>query len=239
MTEDYRYTVHTIGHPPALELIRIERQTDDDDEQTRRVRTQNDAQALFQLIRDHIATESETMLINLLVSNGRSPFTFDPRISRKEEGQRQLRRFMGMELTSSQIDAIDTPFQRGLRLLRACESARRWVGEKTLEEAWAACTESCWMEWLLEALPHAPGQLTWYDRGMTARQRVQFLYDSEQPGDYQLADAVLCAAYRADLPIEELALAFDAAVAQAKAAKAEREADDDADDADPDDGEDF
>lgn len=43
----------------------------------------------------------------------------------------------------------------------ACGSARRWVGDKTLQEAWATCHRGDWMRWLSVA---ACGNTSWTTR---------------------------------------------------------------------------
>lgn len=48
----------------------------------------------------------------------------------------------------------DTHFQRQLDAIDACESARLWVGGRTLEEAWSECRVATWMAWLLEQIEH-------------------------------------------------------------------------------------
>ncbi len=39
-------------------------------------------------------------------------------------------------------------FREKLVELGACESAREWVGDRTLEQAWAECVEPEWLIWL-------------------------------------------------------------------------------------------
>jgi hypothetical protein len=40
-------------------------------------------------------------------------------------------------------------FQQQLSNWGACANARKWVGDKTLEEAWEECSRADWMVWLL------------------------------------------------------------------------------------------
>jgi hypothetical protein len=40
-------------------------------------------------------------------------------------------------------------FRDDLARIQACEPAIKWVGKKTLEEAWATCERADWMVWLL------------------------------------------------------------------------------------------
>jgi len=42
-----------------------------------------------------------------------------------------------------------------LRAMKACASALRWIGDRTIEQAWRDCQRSDWMFWLLERI--APG----------------------------------------------------------------------------------
>lgn len=44
---------------------------------------------------------------------------------------------------------IDTPLQEALAVLGACQEAREWVGEMTVEEAWVSCTRQAWLRWIL------------------------------------------------------------------------------------------
>ncbi len=46
---------------------------------------------------------------------------------------------------------INTPLQRYLRSRGACRQARKWAGRKSLREAWATCTRTDWLLWLVEA----------------------------------------------------------------------------------------
>lgn len=46
----------------------------------------------------------------------------------------------------------DTPFQRWLAIQRACGEARVWVGDKTVQQAWAEATEYAWMKFLIGRL---------------------------------------------------------------------------------------
>jgi len=43
-----------------------------------------------------------------------------------------------------------TPFQRQLREMGACASAREWVGDRTAASAWGECEEPGWMLWYAE-----------------------------------------------------------------------------------------
>ena len=42
-----------------------------------------------------------------------------------------------------------------LRAMKACAPALRWIGDRTIEQAWRECGRSDWMCWLLERI--APG----------------------------------------------------------------------------------
>lgn len=42
----------------------------------------------------------------------------------------------------------DTVLQQRLKKLNACSSARCWVADQSLKQAWATCACSSWMEWL-------------------------------------------------------------------------------------------
>ena len=45
---------------------------------------------------------------------------------------------------------MTTPaFRDDLRRLGACSDARAWVGDQTLDEAWASCASAQWMLWVL------------------------------------------------------------------------------------------
>lgn len=46
----------------------------------------------------------------------------------------------------------DTPCQRWLASLNACQPAREWVGEKGIIEALDECDERDWLDWLAEVL---------------------------------------------------------------------------------------
>lgn len=43
-------------------------------------------------------------------------------------------------------------FQDLLYVKGACPPARDWVGNRTLAEAWAACSNADWMHWLIDAM---------------------------------------------------------------------------------------
>jgi hypothetical protein len=47
-------------------------------------------------------------------------------------------------------------FQGWLIENRACRDAVKWVGNRTLEEAWYHCNREQWMQWLLKKLDLAP-----------------------------------------------------------------------------------
>lgn len=40
-------------------------------------------------------------------------------------------------------------FKDKLKKLKACSNSLKWVGNKTIEEAWKTCKESQWMIWIL------------------------------------------------------------------------------------------
>ncbi len=42
-----------------------------------------------------------------------------------------------------------TKFQNHLHALGACNEARRWVGRKTIGQAWNTTTERQWMVWMV------------------------------------------------------------------------------------------
>lgn len=46
-------------------------------------------------------------------------------------------------------DLPDTELQRELASLNACDDARKWVGGKSLTEAWNTCERGDWMLWLV------------------------------------------------------------------------------------------
>lgn len=51
-------------------------------------------------------------------------------------------------------------FREWLIKHQACEEAREWVGDKTVEQAWAECPRDDWMVWLVDELVYfteAPG----------------------------------------------------------------------------------
>lgn len=50
----------------------------------------------------------------------------------------------------------NTKFQRLLARLNACGPARRWVGRRTLRQAWNQCSRPDWLLWLHARLTPAP-----------------------------------------------------------------------------------
>jgi hypothetical protein len=55
----------------------------------------------------------------------------------------------------------ETPTQRYLASLGACDPAREWVADRTLAECWERCERLDWLQWLVQAEPRAA-----YDRAM-------------------------------------------------------------------------
>ena len=45
----------------------------------------------------------------------------------------------------------------------ACEPALEWVGDRTLEQAWAECPRGDWMEWLFFEVAHRTNSWSEYD----------------------------------------------------------------------------
>jgi len=48
-------------------------------------------------------------------------------------------------------------FKELLKVNRACCEARRWVGSRSIEQAWAECERGDWMVWLLRKMVSHPG----------------------------------------------------------------------------------
>lgn len=54
------------------------------------------------------------------------------------------------EMDEEDWDSLpDTEFQQWLEREHACYDARKWVHDKTLEQAWAECTYVEWMRWFV------------------------------------------------------------------------------------------
>ena len=68
----------------------------------------------------------------------------------------------------------------------ACGPARRWVGDKSLQEAWATCHRGDWMRWLSVA---ACGNTSWtpkdHEKMLLAWRQVQVEYRMDEA--YELA----------------------------------------------------
>ena len=99
-----------------------------------------------------------------------------------------------------------------LQSMDACSEAVEWVGERTLEQAWAECPRGSWMAWLTRRL-HLDSRAAAADMA----ERVWHLV----PADAQLACAWAIDAARRGADADEMQAAAGAAAAAADAAAAD------------------
>jgi hypothetical protein len=62
-----------------------------------------------------------------------------------------------MPLQRQRDQTGDQNMQKFLESLHACSEAKNWVGDKTINQAWAECPRADWMMWLLGSMIDKPG----------------------------------------------------------------------------------
>lgn len=82
----------------------------------------------------------------------------------------------------------DTATQRYLRRLGACIQARKWVGSRTLSEAWAACVVLSDMQWLVTTVA--------FRRYECARDRWRAKHPGAEHQEYLQKTAAMFRLYR-------------------------------------------
>jgi len=108
-----------------------------------------------------------------------------------------------------------TLFQQELKKLHACSEARKWVGKRTLMQAWAESQRGDWVLWLVL-------EMNWLDDralrlfACDCAERVLPIYEKEYPDDDRPRKAIAVARLYADGKATQEEL--DAARAAAEAA---------------------